>query len=255
MTAVLVTGARGMVGRAVVARLDGLGLPAHAHGGRAAGALEAPGVARDLVAAARPGVVIHCAGLTYGSPDQLWAANALAVVRLLDALEGGAPGARVVLVGSSAEYGLTPPDRYLAEDSPCRPDSEYGLSKLAATRIAALSPVATVVARLFNPVVDDPDPRTLLARVARGYAEGEAAPRGAEEVRDFVPIQQVAAVLAALALAPGRPPPVVNLCTGVPRSAAEQLGRPRPAAPGRWSVGDATLLRATLAGADPLSAR
>ena len=28
------------------------------------------------------------------------------------------------------------------------------------------SPVATVVARLFNPVVDDPDPRTLLARVA-----------------------------------------------------------------------------------------
>lgn len=249
---VLVTGAGGMVGGAVAEALAARGVAPALHAGRAEGGLDEAGVAEGLITRSVPACVIHCAGLTYGTPDQLWASNALAAMRLLDAVARHAPAARVVLVGSSAEYGLTGPGEFLGEDSPCRPDSEYGMSKLAATRIAALSPVATVVARLFNPVPALPDPRTLLGRVARGYSEGRREPAGAGEVRDFVALEQVGTALVALGLDAADPgPAVVNLCTGVARSAAEQLGHPAPAAPGRWSVGDARLMREVLGPAAP----
>ncbi|MEQ9092875.1 MAG: NAD-dependent epimerase/dehydratase family protein, partial [Miltoncostaeaceae bacterium] len=142
---VLITGAGGMVGGAVAAHLRARGAPVAVHAGRADGALDLPGVAGALVDRWAPRVVIHCAGLTYGLPEDLWRANVLAPMRLLDAVARHSPAARLVLVGSSAEYGLTGPGVYLAEDAPCRPDSEYGMSKLATTRLAALSPVATVV--------------------------------------------------------------------------------------------------------------
>jgi nucleoside-diphosphate-sugar epimerase len=198
------------------------------------------------VAGAEPDAIVHAAGCTHGDPGALWRDNLLMVVRLLDAVASDAPGARVVLLGSAAEYGLTGPRVRLAEDAPCRPNSEYGLSKLAATRIAvADNRVRTCVARVFN-IVSDPHPeRSLLGRVERAYREGRARPDGSGEVRDFIAIEEVARVLVALATA-SSVPSVVNVCTGVPRTAAEQLGHESPDASGDWSVGDPSLLQATV---------
>jgi nucleoside-diphosphate-sugar epimerase len=150
------------------------------------------------------------------------------------------------LLGSAAEYGLTGPGVRLAEDAPCRPNSEYGMSKLAATRIAVADDrVRTCVARVFN-IVSHPHPeRSLLGRVERAYRAGHAHPDGSREVRDFIAIEDVARVLVALATASSGPP-VVNVCTGVPLTAAEQLGRESPDASGGWSVGDPSLLQATV---------
>lgn len=241
----LVTGAGGLLGSAVVRFAHAKGFTVIPHGGRRDGDLFNARIATATVARARADLVVHAAGTTHGTRDELWRANLLMVARLLDAVADTGNRTRVVLIGSAAEYGLTDPGTRLDESSPCRPNSEYGMSKLAATRLAqAETRIAVRVGRLFN-VVSDPHPsRSLLGRVAQGYREGQASPDGAGEVRDFIPIEAVARSLIGLATATFAPA-VVNICTGVPRTAAQQLGRARPGVPdseGMWSVGDPTAL-------------
>lgn len=247
MTRLLVTGSGGLLGAAVVRVAREGGLEVLPHPGRADSDLLDAADARNLVGSASPDTIVHAAGRTHGDPSELWSDNVVMVVRLLDAVAAAAPGARVVLLGSAAEYGLTGPGVRLSEDAPCHPNSEYGMSKLAATRIAGADDrVATCVARLFNVVSEPNPPRSLLGRVERAYRAGDSNPDGSGEIRDFMPIEDVAQALVALATV-ASVPPVVNVCSGVPRSAAEQLGHPPPDSLGDWSVGDPTLLRATTA--------
>lgn len=214
-----------------------------AHGGRRDGDLLDAIAAAESVRSARPDGVIHAAGATHGLPAALWRDNVLMTVRLLDAVREYAPHAHVILLGSAAEYGFGIPGERLSEQADCQPNSEYGMSKLAMTRIAAgLDQPRITVARLFNVVTPDHEPRSLLGRVAAGYAAGEEEPRGAGEVRDFVRVDQVARIVVALTVNADAPA-VVNVCTGAALTAAEFLGRPRPATLGAWAVGDPTLLR------------
>ena len=102
-----------------------------------------------------------------------------------------------------------------------------------------------MVARLFNLIGADVDARTLLRRVEADRAAGEEDPRGSGEVRDFLTVEFAARALVALAIG-DIVAPVVNVCTGVPRTPADVVGftTRRPAA--SWAVGDPALLhRAT----------
>lgn len=238
----LVTGAAGRIGAAVVAAAAGRGIEVVGHD-LADGDLCDPDVARTAVRVARPDAVVNAAGLTYGPEADLWRLNLLVPLRLLDALAGPG-GRRLVQVGSAAEYGLTGEGR-VGEGHPCRPNSTYGLSKLAAGELVRGHPGVTgVVARLFNLIAEPHDERSLLGRVEAGYRRGEDEPAGAAEVRDFVPLAAAANALVGLALADITESVVVNVCTGTGRTAAEVLGRPRPARPGSASVGDPTRLHA-----------
>ena len=67
-------------------------------------------VLADLLAEHRPDAVVNAAGRTTGTPDQLHGLNVAMVDRLLGAVRRVVPGARVVHVGSAAEYG-PPHDR------------------------------------------------------------------------------------------------------------------------------------------------
>jgi nucleoside-diphosphate-sugar epimerase len=247
VTRLLVTGAAGLLGSAVARAARTAGLEVTAHSGRADADLLDAAEAANLVATTMPDAIVNAAGRTHGPPAALWRDNLVMVVRLLDAVASTAPSTRIVLLGSAAEYGLTGPGIRLGEDAPCAPNSEYGMSKLAGTRIAGADDrVETCVARLFN-IVSEPHPaRSLLGRVERAYREGEANPDGSGEVRDFMPIDDAARALVALATVRSAPP-VVNVCTGVPRTAAAQLGREPGGAPGHWSVGDPARLAATMA--------
>lgn len=53
--------------------------------------------------------------------------------RLVDALVAHAPRARLVLLGSAAEYGVVGHGTPLAEDGPANPVAAYGITKLAST--------------------------------------------------------------------------------------------------------------------------
>lgn len=244
MTRILVTGGHGAVGRAVVAAAAELGIETVTHSGTADGDLTDAATALDLVKRSRPDAIINAAGASYGDPATLWRTNLLIPLRLLDATRRAAPGALMVLVGSAAEYGLSEPGVLIREDHPCAPNSVYGQTKHAAGQAAlAFGGPPVVVARLFNVVTSPHDPRSLLGRLASDYAAGTVDPPGAEAIRDFVPIAGVARALVTLCGAPG-PPPIVNVCTGVARTAAEALGRTSSRRDGSWAVGDPALLRA-----------
>ncbi|UCF18324.1 MAG: NAD-dependent epimerase/dehydratase family protein [Gemmatimonadota bacterium] len=90
------------------------------------------------LAAAVDGVdkVIHCAGLTRGSPEALRAANQRGTLALVKACCESDGKPRFVLCSSQAAAGPSRPGRPRAVEDPPAPTSDYGRSKLAAEREA-----------------------------------------------------------------------------------------------------------------------
>ena len=63
----------------------------------------------ELIRDSRPDWVFHLAGLTSGREKDIYRTNLLGTVNLLDSLQQDAPNARILLVGSAAEYGRVDP--------------------------------------------------------------------------------------------------------------------------------------------------
>jgi len=115
-----------------------------------------PAVLTDLVRAVRPDAVVNCVGLLDGTGADLLTANAVVTAALIDAVAAAAPQARLVRIGSAAEYGPIAVGHAVAETDTVRPVSAYGLSHLTGTRLvelaAAQGRVDGAVLRVFNPV-------------------------------------------------------------------------------------------------------
>jgi nucleoside-diphosphate-sugar epimerase len=150
----------------------------------------------------RPDRVFHLAALSRGDETNLRRVNLDGTVHLLNAVEALAPHARVLLVGSAAEYGtLGPSDLPVTELHPCRPVSAYARSKHDAVR-AGLERAALgahiVVARPFNiigaGVPEELVVGALIGRMREALAgPGEAVVRvgNLDARRDFVDVQDV----------------------------------------------------------------
>src|SRR3954451_14513945 len=90
-------------------------------------------VLADLLAEYKPDAVINAAGRTTGTPEQLHGLNVAMVDRLLGAVHRVIPGARVVHVGSAAEYGPPRAGEPTRESDETHPVGPYGETKLAST--------------------------------------------------------------------------------------------------------------------------
>jgi nucleoside-diphosphate-sugar epimerase len=169
-------------------------------------------------------VVIHCAGTLQASDSrQLFEANTLIAAGLLAALSGMVKPPRAIFVGSAAEYGFVDADAMpIREDHPCRPRTEYGISKYTQTLLATAAaerglPVMT--ARLFNAVGPGMPAKLALSSFARRIAavsssDGVLNVGDVEACRDFIDVVDVARILLALSRIPVWPWPIVNLCSG-----------------------------------------
>lgn len=225
MSRLLVTGATGVLGRRVVQRLRAAGHDVVATARSAADGvvpadLSSSAQAHRLVVESQPEVVVHLAGGQAPSP-QVYAANIVPTVHLLDALRAAAPDARVLVTGSAAEYGEgagTP----IAETALCRPVNDYGRAKLAQTSTARAMADAwrlqLLVVRPFNVVAGEMPASSPLGNVRRQLLAGQGRRRtvvcGRTDVRrDFVAADDVAAVVAGLA-EQWPQAPVLNLCSG-----------------------------------------
>lgn len=164
--------------------------------------------ARAVVRESRPALVFHLAGRTRpGSWEQHWTAHVTATVNLLEALAAEGRPAKVVLVGSAAEFGAAA-GRRADERSPCEPLSLYGASKLSQT-LAALSfsrgPLSVVVARLFN-VLGPGTPENLapgafakqIAAIEAGRQAPELLVGDLSPKRDYLDARDAAEALLAL---------------------------------------------------------
>jgi len=101
------------------------------------GDLTDPAVAQGVLAQAAPDRIFHLAAQAFVpiSWEDPWATlenNIRAEVNLLHAAAEQNSRARILIVGSNEEYGRVGPDDLpISEETPLRPDSPYGVSKIA----------------------------------------------------------------------------------------------------------------------------
>jgi dTDP-6-deoxy-L-talose 4-dehydrogenase (NAD+) len=232
---VAVTGARGFIGRHVLAELARRGIEVIA--------TERPGVARERPAAGhvrwialdiahppddpfgaleRPDVLLHLAwdGLpNYRSLHHFEKELPRQYEFLSRTVRNGLPA--LVTAGTCLEYGQQ--SGPLAADLATRPDNPYGFAKDALRRelqyLQSAHPFKMTWARLFY-MFGDGQPATSLvpaleAAVAAGHKQFPMS--GGEQLRDYLPVSEVARRLVEFTVNPGNPGPV-NICSGQPVS-------------------------------------
>ncbi|MFI6759957.1 NAD-dependent epimerase/dehydratase family protein [Micromonospora sp. NPDC050417] len=191
----------------------------------------------ELVHAARPDAVVNCTGQLTGGGYAMIRAHTLVTAKLIEAVTVGAPGARLIRLGSAGEYGPVPFGAPVAEDAPAAPVSEYGLSHLAATQLVGLAHssgrISAAVLRVFNPIGPGLSAENVLGRTAalllaarNGVPEIGLGPLGA--YRDFVDVRDVALAVRAVLRAPDSPHLVFNISSGhavATRHAVRMLAR------------------------------
>ena len=209
---VLVTGAAGFVGRAVVSELSEsahvTAVVHHAATGTGIGRVLRGDLSDDEFVRTLPkcDVVLHLAALSPSSPgnwsrDDYFRVNARAVESILAHLGSG--GRRFIYASTASVYRYS--SEALSEDSPLDPQGAYPESKFAGEEAgfgAAGEYESVVAARLFHPYGPSQPVGQLVPRIVKAIRQGEAVfvPRVDAPRRTLTFISDVARYLAALCL-------------------------------------------------------
>ncbi|MET7909369.1 NAD(P)-dependent oxidoreductase [Streptomyces avermitilis] len=224
---ILVLGFTGYLGRHVVERLRALPGTRVLGGGRSAGAelgidlaTARPDTLAKALASAAPDAVINCAGATGGDAVTLAEVNSRGPAVLCAALREAAPSARLVHLGSAAEYGPGTRGIRVTESAATRPLTPYGATKLAGTITVTTSGLDAVVLRVGNPVGPGAPLTGLPGRVAGLLLAADGDPDAVIRLgdlsahRDFVDVRDVAGAAVLAATAPAPLPRVLNIGSG-----------------------------------------
>ena len=230
---IAVTGATGFIGRAVLAELSNRGIAAVACSRSGSAPVSPAGhraVALDLHEQigdafdrlGRPELVIHLAwgGLpNYRSLNHVESELPAQYRFLRNLVEGGVQS--LVVAGTCFEYGMQ--SGALAPTLETRPDNPYGYAKDALRRqlqfLQATRPFRLAWARLFYLWGEGQAASSLYPLLRQAVARGDARfpMSGGEQLRDYLPVAEVARQLVDLALDP-RANRVTNICSGRPVS-------------------------------------
>lgn len=125
----------------------------------------------------------------------------------------------MTVIGTCLEYGMQ--EGQLREDLPSRPANSYALAKdLLRRRLLELQAGHSFLfrwARLFYMYGKGQNPKSLLSQLDKALEEG--APvfnmSGGDQLRDYLPVEKVAAYLARIALQ-DKVTGIINCCSGHP---------------------------------------
>lgn len=195
-----------------------------------------PGELWDLIHETKPDLVFHLmADPTVAGLNEQYSANAMPGICLMEFALKVCPTARIILMGSAAEYGEVRPDQLpVVESGSLRPFSPYGLAKswqTAAAGFYARQGLEVVVARLFN-LLGPGVPHYLavgsfavqLMGIMQHPGPGVIQVGNLSCKRDFVDVRDVCEGLCDLAER-GVAGEVYNICSGVAVSLADVLDR------------------------------
>lgn len=245
---VLVTGAGGFVGSHLVAELISRRHDVFATGFPTSNLPETMLIPLDIadrrqtgevLCQVRPDAVVHLAAqskiaLAWEEPAAAVETNTVGTINLIAALKEHSPHAKIIIAGSSEEYGLTgQTGQLLTENSPCRPHNPYAVSKLAAGQIGAQlarrAGLSLYHLRPFNHFGPGQPPGFIisdfcsqLARIERGLQAPRLEVGDLSAQRDFTYIADIVAAYAAV-LESGPEPGIYNVCSGLTRSGQEIL--------------------------------
>jgi GDP-4-dehydro-6-deoxy-D-mannose reductase len=226
VTKVLVTGARGFVGRYLVEHLERTGADVTAWGRQQVDLLDRRAVSRAM-AELRPAVVYHCAGAahvgqSFDNIADTLAANVLGTHHVLDALRNAGVSARVLITGSSLVYRQS--DRPLKEEDPTGPVTPYAVSKLAQEMLGQRGikedRQQVLLTRPFNHTGPRQDPTYAaptfaqqIALIEKGRMRPEIVVGNLEASRDLHDVRDTIRAYTAIAER-GEPGRVYNVCSG-----------------------------------------
>ena len=240
----LITGSLGFVGRYLRAELEANGYEVvgldvvPGEGTLRADLMDAAQTAR-IVAEQRPDVIFHLAavadvGRSWREPQLTMQLNIVAALNLLEAVRAvDASGIRVVIVGSSDQYGsLGAAGARVSEETPLQPQSPYAISKMAQEALARLYArsygMNICMTRSFNhggagqrPGFMVPDFASGIVKIERGEAEALSVGNLASR-RDFTHVKDVVRAYRLIA-EKGASGEVYNVGSGVTYSAQEVL--------------------------------
>ena len=174
----------------------------------------------------RPDAVVHLAALSSVADSwldvaEVWRVNVLGTVNVAEAMRGGAPGARLLVVSSGEVYGK-PSKVPTPEDAAVAPVSPYGASKAAAELAArqVSSQLDVVIARSFPHIGPGQDERFAVASWAEQLARlgpqgGELRVGDVDVERDLTDVRDVCRAYRLL-LDPAVPAGIYNVASGTP---------------------------------------
>jgi len=210
----LITGASGALGRAVVSRLREISndfivfAPKRCGSINSLDLLDADQI-RCTIEHINPDLILNLAATFSENFDEACAVNVMAPRYLLEAVKASGRPIRLVLVGSAAEYGVvTPSENPIREDHVLRPVSVYGITKAWQTELAYLYAsrgADVVVARIFNLIGPYISERLFVGRLYKQIDEIRSGKRTQVEVgplsaiRDYLPVSDAASYLLAIA--------------------------------------------------------
>jgi nucleoside-diphosphate-sugar epimerase len=231
---VVVTGASGFVGRAVLAALAARGIrPTAVTRDRrrlsdleldlaiVEGDIGAPDPA-FIAEVARHDVLLHLAwdGLPNYKSLHHFETELPAQYRFLKAVV--AAGSRsIVVTGTCFEYGMQ--EGRLVETGATQPTNPYGYAKDALRRQLSFlkheTPFALTWTRLFYMYGTGQNPKSIYSQLAAAVDRGDDRfdMSAGEQIRDYLPIEAIAHRLVRLSLL-SRDVGIVNVCSGQPRS-------------------------------------
>lgn len=188
------------------------------------------GFIKESLADSHPIEIYHLAGLSHVQYSwknewETYKVNFLGAYNLLEAVKELGFNARILIIGSSDEYGKVPLEYLpIKEDYPLQPISPYGVSKscqeLLALRYARSERMHIVAVRAFNHTGPRQEPSFVCSDFAKQIVEIEKGlKRPAVYVgdlsakRDFTDVRDVVEAYWLL-LQKGLPGEVYNVCSG-----------------------------------------
>lgn len=216
MKTVLVTGATGALGQAVIAYLRNKGkyqvTATSRHGDdETIFSLDVSNAEQfsAVINRTKPDLLLHLAATFVNDFDEAYAVNVDATRHLLDTVQKSGLAMRILLVGSAAEYGaIRPEENPIREDHALNPVSIYGLSKAWQTQLAGLyasQGMDVVVARVFNLDGKGLSERLFIGRLQKQIDEVLAGRKSVIELgplsatRDYLTLDEAAEQIVAIA--------------------------------------------------------
>jgi GDP-4-dehydro-6-deoxy-D-mannose reductase len=196
--------------------------------------LRDPSAVHDLLAALHPHRIYHLAAQAFvpqswADPWETLENNIRAEINLIQScLKHNLIATRILIVGSNEEYGRIEAEELpVREASPLRPDSPYGVSKLAQDFLGQayfLSHGLSIVrVRPFNHIGPRQNSRFVapnfarqIAAIERGESEPVVRVGNLEAQRDFTDVRDTVKAYVAI-LEKGQPGEVYNVASGIAR--------------------------------------
>jgi GDP-4-dehydro-6-deoxy-D-mannose reductase len=183
----------------------------------------------------KPDFIFHLAALIKStSLSELLETNVIGTQSILDAIMEESPDSKILVTGSSSEYGLgNLQQNPISEDTPLNPYSQYGLSKTAQSLLSAQyfynNHLAIYRTRTFN-LTGPGEPDSLVCSAfARQIIEIEQGKRSPilevgnlKSIRDFLDVRDAVRAYWDVTTK-GEPGCVYNVCSGIPVSINNML--------------------------------